>query len=376
MRRGTIDFVIQKWINQRYYKWGEYTTSNHSLIAENGRIYSWGHHFPIAKWIDQNHILFNPEEYEMAEARSGKSMSTERHKRKVLQALPADVKVIYGHPTSEMCAYRWFRDEILAAKDNSRVDWLRTNMEDYAKATGTNIEHYAEMLRVEENKKLNLKQKLQDALSKASDEHDRLSALRQQYNRGEPRPAEILHSTARATRRIVALNRANALEDFEVATTPIEPTQWRVMPEPAPIPAELLHHTLNVQHRDETEIPGLLIGEGSSELPELTGWEEMRNMFHMHSHTTNLPIDELIRQARESGIVAINSANASATVHLPLFQERLEYARQMAEIDNWLERLNSMFADFDPPVTRHDLILRDGSRWSVSADGTERTRIQ
>ena len=57
-------------------------------------------------------------------------------------------------------------------------------------------------------------------------------------------------------------------------------------------------------------------------------------------------------------------------------QSTLDYARQMAEIDNRLERLNSIFADVVPPVTRHGLVLSDGSQWRVSCDGRTRTRIQ
>lgn len=62
------------------------TTSNGNLYFNNDTIYSYGSHFPIARFIDSDTVLFTTKHY---------SMTTNQHMSLVWQAIPRYIKIFY-----------------------------------------------------------------------------------------------------------------------------------------------------------------------------------------------------------------------------------------------------------------------------------------
>ena len=93
------DDVAKYWVEGKYYK-------GKSMFAEEGVIYSWGNHFPIAKFISEDKVLFNIDKY---------SFSTSKHQYIVSLRIPKDIEVITCS-TSELLHNINYPDEPIIIK--------------------------------------------------------------------------------------------------------------------------------------------------------------------------------------------------------------------------------------------------------------------
>lgn len=108
---GNTSFVIEAWLAQRQKfagtpqnkpglgSWGQPGYNGRRMFFEEQTIYSYGHHFPIARLIGNNRVLFTAQEY---------SATTRNHKYQVEAALlRADLEVfIVDNPEQPPCPER------------------------------------------------------------------------------------------------------------------------------------------------------------------------------------------------------------------------------------------------------------------------------
>lgn len=72
---------------------GEKRGKSNSMFIEGDVIFSYGYHFPIARWVGDNVLLFNVDPY---------SVTTSRHKRAVLDVIDQDRVLVIEVSTDEI----------------------------------------------------------------------------------------------------------------------------------------------------------------------------------------------------------------------------------------------------------------------------------
>lgn len=96
-------------------------TSNGNIFFNGKVIYSYGHHFPMAIFLDDNTVLINSDSY---------SISTSQHQTDVRRALCGDIKKLYA-PTSIMRCVERHAD---SDDKKATVQSLKFNKQDLQKA--------------------------------------------------------------------------------------------------------------------------------------------------------------------------------------------------------------------------------------------------
>lgn len=112
--------------------------SNAHLFFEGDTIYSYGHHFPIAKWLDENTVLFTTRKY---------SVTTSGHMRDVHSAIRSGVKIYYVYnptDTPSSNAETWIRDLVL---NQARIKRARKNKEFYLREAENSLLSLKEFLK-------------------------------------------------------------------------------------------------------------------------------------------------------------------------------------------------------------------------------------